>query len=87
SGSFLALSHATTDGQPTGLAEAVELYRNTPEPLYPRSHPEILRLFTGFELVEPGLVGSALWHPAGLGDTSDSTEMNTIAYGGVGRKP
>ncbi|MGQ0718738.1 MAG: SAM-dependent methyltransferase, partial [Pseudonocardiales bacterium] len=86
-GSYLALSHGTTDGNPTGLAETVEFYKNTPEPVYLRSHEEVLRLFTGFELVEPGLVGCALWRPSGPGDTSDSAEMNTILYGGVGRKP
>ncbi len=86
-GSYLALSHVTSDGNPAGQTETVQLYQNTPEPLYPRSHEEILRLFTGFELVEPGLVGSAFWRPSGPGDTSDSAEMNTVSYGGVGRKP
>ena len=87
SGSYLALSHGTTDGDAAGLTEMVELYKNTPEPLYPRSHEEVLRLFAGFELVEPGLVGCALWRPSGPGDISDSAEINTIIYGGVGCKP
>ncbi|MGH3753882.1 MAG: SAM-dependent methyltransferase [Pseudonocardiaceae bacterium] len=86
-GSYLALSHGTTDGNPAGLAEAAQHYRNTPEPLYFRSYEEVLRLFAGFELVEPGLVGGAFWRPSGLGDISDSAEMNMIGYGGVGRKP
>ncbi len=86
-GSYLALSHGTTDGNPAGLTEMVQLYQNTPEPLYPRSYAEVLRLFAGFELVEPGLVGCAFWRPSGPGDISDSAEMNTIIYGGVGRKP
>jgi len=85
-GSYLALSHTTGDGDPDGLAEAAQFYRNTSEPLYLRSHEEVLRLFIGFEVVEPGLVGSALWRPSGVGDISDSAEMNTILYGGVGRK-
>ena len=86
-GSYLALSHVTADGNPVGLTEAVQLYQNTPEPLYLRSHEEVLRLFAGFELVEPGLVGCALWRPSGPGDASDSAEMNTLPYGGIGRKP
>ncbi|MGH3818448.1 MAG: SAM-dependent methyltransferase [Pseudonocardiaceae bacterium] len=86
-GSYLTLSHATADGDPAGLTEAVQLYRNVPDPVYLRSHGEVLRLFDGFELVEPGLVGCALWRPSGPGDTSDSAEMNTLPYGGVGRKP
>ena len=86
SGSYLALSHVTADGNPTGLTEAVQLYQNTPESLHLRSHDEVLRLFDGFELVEPGLVGCALWRPSGPGDISDSADMNTITYGGAGRK-
>ncbi len=85
-GSYLALSHVTADGDPAGLTEALQYYQNTPEPLYLRSHKEVLRLFAGFELVEPGLVGCAFWRPSGPGDTSDSAEMNTVYYGGVGRK-
>ncbi|MGH3924614.1 MAG: SAM-dependent methyltransferase, partial [Pseudonocardiaceae bacterium] len=70
-----------------GLTETVQQYKNTPEPVYLRSHQEVLCLFTGFELVEPGLVGCALWRPSGPGDISDSAEMNMIVYGGVGHKP
>ncbi len=85
-GSYLAISHVTTDGNPTGQTETVRLYGKTPDPVYFRSHEELLRLFAGFELVEPGLVGSAFWRPSGPGDVSGSTEMNTVSYGGVGRK-
>ncbi|MGH3874765.1 MAG: SAM-dependent methyltransferase [Pseudonocardiaceae bacterium] len=86
-GSYLALSHVTDDGDVPGRAEAAEFYRNTPDPLTLRSHAEVLRLFAGFELIEPGLVGSAFWRPAGPGDISDKVEMNSVSYGGVGRKP
>ncbi len=86
-GSYLALSHVTTDGDPTGLNETVHLYKDNPDPLYPRSHEEVLRLFAGFELVEPGLVGSALWRPTGPGDISGSAKTDTLSYGGVGRAP
>jgi hypothetical protein len=86
-GSYLALTHVTADGNPTGLSETVQQYMDTPEPIYPRSHGEVLRLFAGFELVEPGLVGSAHWRPSGPGDISDSAKTNMLTYGGVGRKP
>jgi S-adenosyl methyltransferase len=86
-GSYLTLSHLMTDGNPTGLTETVQHYNNTPEPLYPRSHEEVLGLFAGFELVDPGLVGCAFWRPSGPGDVSDSAEMNTFSHGGIGRKP
>jgi hypothetical protein len=86
-GSYLALSHATTDGNPAGLAESIQFYEQTPEPMYLRGHDEVLRLFTGFELVESGLVGCAFWRPSGPGDSCGSTEMNALAYAGLGRKP
>ncbi len=85
-GSYLALSHGMADGNPPGLAETVQFYQNTSDPGYARSHAEVLRLFDGFELVEPGLVGCGLWRPSGPGDSSDHAEMNTLNYGGVGRK-
>ena len=87
SGSYLALSHATTDGNPAGLAEALQFYKETPEPMYLRGYDEVLRFFAGLELVESGLVGCAFWRPSGPGDGCDSTEMNELAYAGVGRKP
>ncbi len=86
-GSYLALSNVTADDDPAGLTEATRHYKNIPEPLYLRSRDEVLRLFAGFELVEPGLVGSALWRPSGPGDISVNAKMNTLLHGGVGRKP
>ncbi|MGH3899385.1 MAG: SAM-dependent methyltransferase [Pseudonocardiaceae bacterium] len=86
-GSYLALSHVTADGKPAGQTKAVQLYNDTPEPVYSRSQKEVLQLFAGYELIEPGLVGCAFWRPAGPGDTSDHADMNTLLYGGVGRKP
>lgn len=86
SGSYLAISHATADGNPPWLDEIIQLYRSL-DPLYFRSHQEVPSLFAGLELVEPGLVGSAFWRPSGPGDVSDNAEMTSISYGGVGRKP
>lgn len=85
-GSYLAISHGTTDGSPAGLDETLQLYKNTPNPMYFRPHEEVLRFFDGFELVEPGLVGCAFWRPSGPNDSCENDEMNTLAYGGVGRK-
>ena len=86
-GSYLALSHVTTEGNLTGLAEALQFYEKTPEPMYLRGYDAVLRFFAGFELVESGLVGCAFWRPSGPGDGCDSAEMSALAYAGVGRKP
>jgi hypothetical protein len=65
SGSYLAQSHMTNEAHPEG-AQALfqmtqDLHWNTP--LISRSRAEILRLFDGFTLVEPGLVPPARWRP------------------------
>src|SRR5580692_4338811 len=65
SGSYLALSHMTNEAHPEG-AQALfqmtqDLHWNTP--LISRSRADIMRLFDGFTLVEPGLVPPAQWRP------------------------
>ena len=64
-GSHLALSHMTSEAHPQA-AQALfqmtqDLHWNTP--LISRSRPDIMRLFDGFTLVEPGLVPPAQWRP------------------------
>jgi hypothetical protein len=85
-GSYLAIAHVTQDAEPPGLAEAVAATRTTPYPLYPRNCAEILRLCAGFELVEPGLVGFAMWRPDGPDDHSTKPGINALMYACVGRK-
>src|ERR1700733_10885119 len=65
SGSYVALSHMTNETHPEG-AQALfqmtqDLHWNTP--LISRSRADIIRLFDGFTLVEPGLVPPARWRP------------------------
>ncbi len=85
-GSYLAISHLTADSNPPWLDQVLRVYRSIPESVYFRSHTKVLRFFDGFEMVAPGLVGSALWRPSGPGDISDDAEINSISYGGVGHK-
>ncbi|MFB9908551.1 SAM-dependent methyltransferase [Allokutzneria oryzae] len=86
-GSFLAISHVAGDSGASRLDEAVEAYKSSQNLPYVRDHDEVLRFFDGFELVEPGLVGCALWRPEGAGDVTDSPEINALPYAGVARKP
>jgi S-adenosyl methyltransferase len=64
SGSLLVLSHATYDGVPPEVAEAVPMYRHAPEPLYDRSREEIEALFEGWTLIPPGVAFTGEWRPA-----------------------
>jgi hypothetical protein len=89
-GSFLALTHVAADTESTGLEEAVQVYttqQNRQNQPFPRAHDQVLRFFDGFDLVEPGLVGCAMWNPQGAGDMSDDPAINVLPYAGVGRKP
>jgi len=86
-GSYLALSHLTSDAQPSEMEEVrerlAEPLRTTNPPAW-RSHAEVTRFFDGLELVEPGVVTAPEWRP-----DDDAAPDDRVAplYGAVGRKP
>jgi hypothetical protein len=84
-GSYLVISHGTTDAQPRQVADAMNHYDQTTAPFQPRGYPDVLRFFDGYDLIEPGLVHVPLWRP----DTPEDADRpeRAAAYGGVGRKP
>jgi SAM-dependent methyltransferase len=85
-GSYLALSHATHEFHPpevTGFHR--NLYRQTATPMTMRSREAVEDFFTGFDLVEPGVVLGATWHPAGPVDLKQAER--TPLWVGVGRRP
>ncbi len=84
-GSYLAMSHFTPDGMPEEMAKAVEVFKGTQEPAHPRTHAEVMRLFDGFELVEPGLVYTSQWRPESPEDVGDQPHHSNL-YAAVGRK-
>ncbi len=56
-GSYLVLSHGTTEDRPQVARAAEKVYdQAVAAPLRMRSRAELLPLFEGFEIVEPGLV-------------------------------
>ena len=84
-GSYLALSHATSDAMASADEAALtRAYRGRVDSRGRlRSRAEIGRFFDGFELVDPGVVLVAQWRP-------DSPAGDPARYwflGGVGRKP
>jgi SAM-dependent methyltransferase len=84
-GSFLVVSHATTDDRPD-LARAVErVYNGSVAGSWQfRSGEQIKRFFDGFDLVDPGLVPAYQWRP----DPDASVPAGLWGLlGGVGRKP
>jgi len=63
-GSYLAISVGTSDGaDPDMLAETTQTYAGARMPFTLRSQAQLLDLFEGFDLVEPGLVSLPEWRP------------------------
>jgi hypothetical protein len=51
-----------------------------------RSHDQVVELFKGFSLVEPGVVFLPCWHPDTPADAYDAQAERFSGYAGVGRK-
>jgi hypothetical protein len=84
-GSFLVLSHATGEAKPDVAAAANTVYMNKVAARGDyRSRADILRLFDGFTLVEPGLVYVSQWRPDEATDPADDGSRIWL-LGGVGR--
>lgn len=83
-GSYLAMSHFTPDGNPEAMAKAVEVFKDTQEPAHPRTRDQIVRMLTGFELVDPGLVYTVQWRSEN-DEVEDQPERSNL-YAAVGRK-
>jgi S-adenosyl methyltransferase len=84
SGSYLMISHATSDIPTEGVTTASERLREAlPEEYVVRSSAEIARFFDGLDLVDPGLVQIDAWRPPPVTPTPD---LVLPLYGAVGRK-
>jgi hypothetical protein len=81
-GSCLVLSQFTSDSDPDAMAELRAVAAGTAVETYFRSRSQIQRLFSGFELLEPGLTDVQEWRP----DSVTAPTRLKIA-GAVGRKP
>jgi hypothetical protein len=84
-GSCLILSHLTREGHPPALVrQKEEIFAQSSTPFHYRSRADILRLFDGFELVEPGLTPVTDWR----GDDLDRRLHAAGSWwlGGVARK-
>lgn len=84
-GSHLVLSHATADSF-AELDDAITVYKKATSSMYNRSHAEVEGLFSGLELVPPGVVWVPEWRPDPDGDQTEDPGRSLL-WCGVARKP
>jgi S-adenosyl methyltransferase len=81
-GSYVALSHATSDSRPQRAAAVERIYRGTTTNIQARTRSQVMALLgDGLELVEPGLVWGPLWRPepgTALPDDPASSNMYAV---------
>jgi hypothetical protein len=87
-GSCLVLSAMTADFEPENVRRGIAAYAAGGVTLVARSQAEMGGFFRGLEVMEPGIVSVADWHPElGPGGESPDGEGPVSLYGGVGIKP
>jgi O-methyltransferase involved in polyketide biosynthesis len=83
-GSYLVISHPTTEVDAAPMTEAVRFWNQQGSaPMTLRTREELLRLFGGMELADPGVVTCSRWRP----DVMEISEITDVThFGGVARK-
>ena len=87
-GSYLVVSHATSDYHPATMHEAASVYNSaSTHGMNFRSRAQITALLGGYELLEPGLVDVIRWRPEDDHDPFDGdvSRYNLLAAVGVRR--
>ncbi|MGW2339616.1 SAM-dependent methyltransferase [Streptomyces sp. NPDC001661] len=83
SGSFLVLSHGTTDEHPHLAKSVTSTYRKGEIPLRMRTRAEVEPFFEGLDLVSPGLVTATRWYRSGPAPAEEPSGFHV----GVARVP
>jgi O-methyltransferase involved in polyketide biosynthesis len=89
-GSWLALTHATTEGAPEPGASAarqvIEAYKDTSNPMWLRKRVDLEPWFGDWTMIEPGLTRATDWRPDGELDEVEA-EARPYQWAGVAQKP
>lgn len=83
-GSYLVVSHVTTDPSPQTAEKVRSVYASTTNQAAPRPRGGVLAFFDGLDLIEPGLLPVSQWRPDA--PIRDDPAKGWI-LGGVGCKP
>ncbi|WP_380284095.1 SAM-dependent methyltransferase [Kitasatospora purpeofusca] len=87
SGSALVISHVTPDFAPEETARLIQVYTAAGTPVAACTRDEVTRFFTGWDLMEPGVVATPRWYPELAGDTEHITDAEASCYGAVAIRP
>jgi O-methyltransferase involved in polyketide biosynthesis len=82
SGSYVTISHPTTEVDAAPMTAAVEYWnKQGSAPMTLRTREEILTFFDGMNLVEPGVVTCSRWRPqpTEVGEITDVTHFGGVA--------
>ncbi len=83
-GSYLVISHPTTEVDAVPMTEAVRYWNQQGSAqMTLRTREELLRFFDGLDLLEPGVVTCSRWRP----DVTEISEIIDVTqFGGMARK-
>jgi O-methyltransferase involved in polyketide biosynthesis len=83
-GSFLAISHPTTEINGDVMTRALQLWNEGPAAkMVLRSRDELVGFFDGLDVLDPGVVTCSRWRPD---PSTDTVSVEVAHYGGVARK-
>lgn len=83
-GSYLVISHVTTEPSPQIAAKVRSVYATTTNQANPRTQTDIRAFFHGLDLIEPGLLPVAQWRPD---QPVHEDPAKGWIIGGLARKP
>ncbi|WP_406211447.1 SAM-dependent methyltransferase [Kitasatospora sp. NBC_01560] len=86
-GSALVVSHFTPDFAPQDAARAARVYREAGTVVQARSRAEFARFFTGWDLLEPGIVSTPRWRPDAESSRTVVSDADASCYGAVAVRP
>ena len=86
-GGYLVLSHVCGEAVPQAVPGVTEVYRRSSTPIVARDADRIRGFFGDLEILEPGIVNVAQWHPDSA-ETRRNADKYRLPYflAGVGRK-
>jgi hypothetical protein len=82
-GSYVAISHPGQEFDPVAMDGIRETARQGGVTIVPRTRGDVERFFTGWELIEPGVVPVMTWRP----DEEPADPNGAYYWAGVARKP